>query len=59
MMWGSRETEVGVQLARSAGHVFSHASEMLAISSQFGTEDLGMPGALEHVREATSGWTQA
>lgn len=55
MPWGARDSTVGAQLARSVGHVFSHASEIATISSQYGGSDLGMPGAMEFLHQATSG----
>lgn len=48
------DSSVGSQLARSATHFFSHAGEMLAHASLYGVADIGQPGPLAHVREATA-----
>lgn len=48
------DSSVGSQLARSATHFFSHAGEMLAHASLYGVADIGQPGPLAHVREATT-----
>lgn len=47
------ESSVGSQLARSATHFFSHAGEMMAHASLYGVQDIGQPGPLAHVREAS------
>ena len=46
-------SSVGGQLARSATHFLSHAGEMLAHASLYGVQDIGQPGPLPHVREAS------
>ena len=39
-------------LAREIGHMLAHAGELSAIGSLVGAPDLGLPGRLQHVREA-------
>ena len=52
MKWGD-DSSYGPQIARSAAHLFSHAGEMMAHASLYGVADIGMPGALAHVRAAS------
>lgn len=53
MKWRD-DSSYGAQIARSAAHLFSHAGEMMAHASLYDVADLGMPGRLARVREATS-----
>jgi|GEM_PF-2851023 len=53
MKWGD-DSSYASQIGRSAAHLFSHAGEMMAHASLYGVGDLGMPGRLIRVREATS-----
>ena len=39
-------------LARQTGHMLTHAGELSALGSLVGAPDLGLPGRLQHVREA-------
>ncbi|MDO9444233.1 MAG: DinB family protein, partial [Dehalococcoidia bacterium] len=50
---GRTESPIGVQVARSAAHLFSHAGELQSIASLSGGADLLLPGALAHTLEAT------
>ncbi len=52
MDWRGTASSVGAQMARSGGHFFSHAGEMMAHASLYGVADLGMPGELAHVAAA-------
>ena len=52
MKW-SEDSSYAPQIARSAAHLFSHAGEMMAHASLYGVADIGMPGALAHVRAAS------
>ncbi|MCK9487029.1 MAG: hypothetical protein M0R73_10110 [Dehalococcoidia bacterium] len=49
MEWRGTPSSLGAQIARSAGHQFAHAGEMMAHASLYGVADLGMPGQLAHV----------
>lgn len=50
--WRGTPSSLGAQVARSAGHQFAHAGEMMAHASLYGVPDLGMPGQLAHVGAA-------
>ncbi|GMU41155.1 MAG: hypothetical protein AMXMBFR23_20210 [Chloroflexota bacterium] len=50
---GRTRGPIGVQVARSAAHVFSHAGELQSVGSLAGAPDLGLPGALAHTMAAT------
>lgn len=50
---GRTESPIGVQVARSAAHLFSHAGELQSIASLSGGVDLSLPGALAYTLEAT------
>lgn len=50
--WFGSPSSLGAQLARSVGHLFAHAGEMMAHASLYGVADLGMPGQLAHVGAA-------
>jgi hypothetical protein len=52
MKWGD-DSSYGSQIARSAAHLFSHAGEVMAHASLYGVADIGMPGPLARVREAS------
>lgn len=56
MKWRD-DSSYAAQIGRSAAHLFSHAGEMMAHASLYGVGDLGMPGRLKWVREATSSST--
>lgn len=53
MTWRDAPSSYAAQVARSAAHLFSHAGEMMAHASLYGVADIGQPGPLAHVREAT------
>ncbi len=53
MKWRD-DSSYAAQVARSAAHLFSHAGEMMAHASLYGVADIGMPGPLTHVREASA-----
>ncbi|MCK9496481.1 MAG: DinB family protein [Dehalococcoidia bacterium] len=53
MKW-REDSSYAAQIARSAAHLFSHAGEMMAHASLYGVADIGMPGRLQRVREATT-----
>ena len=43
-------TSVGYLVARSAAHLFAHASELNVLATAAGASDMGLPGRLAHTR---------
>ncbi|MDA0270593.1 MAG: DinB family protein [Chloroflexi bacterium] len=50
---GRTPSPIGVQVARSAVHVFSHSGELQSVSSLSGGASMDLPGALAHTLEAS------
>jgi len=44
------DTSVGYLVARSAAHLFAHASELNVLATAVGAPDMGLPGRLTHTR---------
>jgi hypothetical protein len=44
------DTRVGYLVARSAAHLFAHASELNVLATAAGAPDMGLPGRLTHTR---------